>query len=502
MKNSSLSSFVRIVLTERLLTELRDVPNMSYPNTDTYKVTLLANGWVTYDPPAQKDELSKFLSSRYGSLDSFEITPSQKSQLDKLVDLGIVQKSTNKTSKYTFQYLKRLPNTPSEKILTIDDLPDTKDTYSKETLKHNTIPALIVNIADKCIDLDASWTEIMTRRGNAKPGKYQNTASFVIPSGDVSFANAQQDLQKVLKHILQHDKRVTQDFAIIGDEKYRGKTVGDVVGSPREKDIALTGKTNTSSGLIAYHGTSIKRWEQIKKIGLAPNKQGKAYSNQVEGWSDKNVYLTFDPATAENYATRQALWDGTKKAIVLKIIIPDPAKIVADEDFLETHEFEAKKDYTIFRRRRSFEETHEGSEWSKKYDPDQWERDRQYYEKNAPAPIVITKGQTVPIEFAFRILRGAESKEAVQKFGGEEKYVMNDDVKELAAFAFEVFKQSTKHSLKAGSFGYRGHITPNFIRPFEEYPLTKYPGKDAEVTDFETYQKVRKDTQQKAKRYD
>ena len=65
---------------------------------------------------------------------------------------------------------------------------------------------------------------------------------------------------------------------------------------------------------------------------MRPGVRDESYADLIPGYSNKNVYLTFSVSEAENYATRESIWNGGSP-LVIRVEIPDPTKIVADEDY-------------------------------------------------------------------------------------------------------------------------------------------------------------------------
>jgi hypothetical protein len=168
-------------------------------------------------------------------------------------------------------------------------------------------------------------------RGGRKPGSDPNRQypSYVIPSGDVT-AGTTQDVKKLLKHVTLKDTRDVLDYPIVGNEKFYGMTVRDVL-EQRGASETQRATDPSATDLVAYHGTSSNLAKNILSKGLRPGKSQYSYVDQVDGWSEGNVYLSISPTAAENYATRAAIWYGGKPT-VLRVTVPDPANIVADED--------------------------------------------------------------------------------------------------------------------------------------------------------------------------
>ena len=122
---------------------------------------------------------------------------------------------------------------------------------------------------------------------------------------------------------------LTDEFVIKGAPPDIPKTVGQAV---QMRDYVQ--KTFQDKNLVMWHGTSEARWEIVQNKGLHPGNTGEAYNDLVSGYSEHNVYLAHTPKAAQFYARRQAKKDNSK-GIVLKIQVPDPSKIVADDRFAQ-----------------------------------------------------------------------------------------------------------------------------------------------------------------------
>jgi len=435
---------------------LRDV---NHPPADSlYRVALFANGKVGYirigtDRHAldNDDPLARLSRSSVKGVPvgwAWSLPPEDLATAESLAQDGLLVKGIRKftdTKEIAFKY--RNMKGEAGKWKSPSDIPDA-GTYF-DYLKVGT-ETLDVDIKGKVIDLDTSWKEYMTRRPSMGPGPEK---SYVIPSGDVSFTGHQTDLLKILGHLLQVDRRITPDFKVVNAERYRGKTIADVLGESRDVDVALGQRQKGQiKPFFAFHGTSKLRWETIQKTGLIPNKQGKVYVDLIPDYSDKNVYFAFSPEVAENYAARQAIWDKSA-AVVLKVAIRDPDRLVADEDMmggwynLEHTYFLTDRDGELIK-----------------------------YEKGSEQHIRV-----VLEEYA----KG--------RFKKDDQY--------LAFFQeFYVARKNMflKKSLTGGTFGYRGRIPARDVKLFMEFARKPYPS--GNKLDFDTYQRIRKEVQNKAKR--
>ena len=119
----------------------------------------------------------------------------------------------------------------------------------------------------------------------------------------------------------------TDEFAIKGAPPEIPKTVGQALQMRDNVQKILHDKD-----LIMWHGTSEGRWEMIQHKGLQPGKTGEAYVDLIPGYSEHNVYVATTPKGAQYYAKRQAKKDGSKP-VVLKVQIPNPRKLIADDRY-------------------------------------------------------------------------------------------------------------------------------------------------------------------------
>lgn len=93
---------------------------------------------------------------------------------------------------------------------------------------------------------------------------------------------------------------------------------------------------------VMYHGTSSRNLNDIMKRGLVPqsNPDSALRGNwsTIPNYTDKNVYLTTDYDLAKGYADAQVRHDAENSIesspMVLEVRIPDPSKIIPDDDYL------------------------------------------------------------------------------------------------------------------------------------------------------------------------
>jgi len=120
---------------------------------------------------------------------------------------------------------------------------------------------------------------------------------------------------------------VTDEFTIKGAPPDIPKTVGQAL---QMQDYVQ--KTFQNKNLVMWHGTSEARLEFISRKGLRPGHTGEAYNDLIPNYSEHNVYLATTPKTAQFYAKRQAKKDESTP-VVLKIKVPNPNKLIADDRF-------------------------------------------------------------------------------------------------------------------------------------------------------------------------
>lgn len=453
----------------QILLELRDAGGEGPPREDKYFARPVGSGYVIYyavgsggGPKAIPGTIGYYYQSTYveGAAghagDSFSLSPEGLEQLEKLVDMGLYQKKEQEVEypDITFKYRKdAIEGSPASKWKQESDVPATKTVY--EPINPG-FEFLLVDTGAKLVSLDSSWSERRPRRGGGTPGGANQSGknkSYVMPSGDVGFVGATLSLQKLLKHLMQVDPRVTADYKVVSpDDKFRGKTIGDVAGAKRTTDVAL----GTAPGpLIAYHGTSTKRWPAIEKGGMKPGKFETPYSDQIPGYSEGNLYFTTDPHTAENYATRAGIWDKSTP-LILKVEIPDFTRIVPDEDSMG------------------------------------------WFKLSRPYTLTDSSGDTETLEDELHMSRAMR---LVQQGGTE---VKADS--EFVALRREIEGQINSYltkSVGSGLFAYRGPILPKFISRWKEYPLKSYPRSvDTGSDEGDAYDSTRQGVLKKVKRFE
>lgn len=337
------------------------------------------------------------------------------------------------------------------------------------------------------VDFDMSWTEAMSRRQGLPRKDYRDPQTYVIPSGDVAFAGmSNTQTVKLLRHLMSADPRVTPDFRIVNSERYHGRTVGEVAGDPRDVDVAMTGRGRSGkpTPLVAYHGTSTMRAKIILKEGFVPGRQRFTYIDQVPGYTDRNVYLTVNPEDAENYATRQAIFDKSNAAVMRVTIPPEEMKnIVFDEDMAKGW-VKLDRNYLLtlagepeprFPRYKALQV---GGFWG-------------YFVGQGGVP-------PVPMRDNQLFLKDQIHLNALFQWMVSGAMVDDEEFRALVSAVFDP-KSYLKASLRRGLITYAGTIPASWVELYRTYPRVKYPVEDE--LRFDEYQRIRHETQEQMVRH-
>jgi len=313
------------------------------------------------------------------------------------------------------------------------------------------------------VDFDMSWNGVMSRRQGLPKNHRSPQQTYVIPSGDTAFRGmSNTQTVKLLGHLMKADPRVTPDFRIVNSERYHGRTVGDVAGDPRDVDVAMTGRGRAGmpTPLVVFHGTSTMRAKTILKEGFVPGQQRFEYADQVPGYTNRNVYLTVNPEDAENYATRQAIFDKSNAAVLRVTIPPDElGNVVFDED-MATGWVPLKREYVLT-----------------VADPKQFNGLR-------TGETYVLKGEIHAGTLFRRMMSGA--------------YADTEDFRALVADVHDP-KKYLKDSLRSGLVTYAGNIPASWVEMYRSYPRVKYPTEDR--LKFDEYQRIRQETQERMVRH-
>lgn len=496
-------SRLRRLIREEILLELRNVASEGPPVATKYFARPIGDGYVLYydvgpagNPQAIPDTVGEFYDSTYSrgsqsvSGPDYKLTPGQIAKAEELVSLGLFkkQKVTSDNPDIVFKYRGNASGSIGSQWKSEADVPPTHEQYTPKSTKFE---FLLVDTDRKLVSLDSSWKEHNTRRGGASPGKSSNK-SYVMPSGDVAFVKETLGLQKLFDHLIAADPRVTADYRIISpDDKFKGKTIGSVTDETRTTDIAVGG---TPGKLIVYHGTSTKRWPEIQKKGMLPGKFEEAYSDQITGYSEKNLYFTMDPHTAENYATRAAVWDKAS-ALILQVEIPDISRIVPDEDAMGW--FTLSREYNLMLT------PGEKTDYSGKWDTATYTYPSVSYDREN----ITIKGEQ-HVKNIFTFLRAANQTKAYGKLESEApeagpEYVKDDEYYALLREIEQKMAGFLTKSLRGETFAYRGRIPPKFVKKWKEYPRVAYPSAvDMGGGTGREYDETRQKVLSKVKRFD
>jgi hypothetical protein len=466
IKEQQLRSLIKRELQKKqLLKELRDmpVPGLANFTKDDYIITMTlddngkSTGFVYTIPTEHAESPSSHLKFvPYGVYKDYLLSPATRNSLETFVAAGVASKGEQEISSYSQDFafkndMKRAePGSLAEKWKSPDDVPDTYIYY--QLLRPNSLAGLRVNHTKKEIDTHMKHLGWMSRRGGDVPGQpKKNSQSFVIPSADTTRVS-QQDMVKLLKHIQSRDTRDILKYPIVGLEDYYGKTVQDVLDASGDSGVTSLQRIldPSDSTVVAYHGTTDKLAKQILEKGLRPGRSQFTYVDQIPNWSENNIYLTLHPTYAENYATRAAIWYGGKPT-VLKVIVPDPARIVADED--SWREFKVEPPLMI------------DGEAVESLNPKRWMKStRDYWLKQG--------------------------------------WIDEERAQEIDAMVNAQILKSLKTGLKSenASFAYRGTIMPKHIAMWRQYDKKSF-GKEGSFSD-EQYEKIRQGVKSAMKRFD
>jgi hypothetical protein len=495
-------TLVRSLIREALLLELRNPNGEGPPSSSKYFARPIGDGFVLYydvGPDGGPQAIPGTIGFNYSgtyikgaqqiSGPEYRLTPDEKDKAEELVKLGLYSKSERTTDhpEISFNYRQKREMTPESMWGDASDVPKTYYGYDPKKQEFN---FLLVDTENKLVSLDSSWKGNQPRRPGGKPGTANQDKTYVMPSGDVEFTTNTLSLQKLFKHLMSVDPRVTADYKIISpDDKFSGKTISQVSDEKRATDIAVGG---TPGPLIVYHGTSTKRWPEIEKRGLVPGKFEVAYGDQIPGYSIKNLYFTMDPHTAENYATRAAVWD-KGAALILKVEIPDITRILPDEDSMGW--FELKREYNLKRT--------EGEDSFGSWDP---EKGRWLATVKTREGQLIGKEQHLRTMLSF--IRHANQSKAYGKQEDEAPEAGPEWVKDEEYYALlKDIQQGVvgflTSSLGDETFAYRGWIPPKFIKKWKVYPRVAYPkAVDKGGGTGDEYQTTRQDVLARVKRFD
>lgn len=155
--------------------------------------------------------------------------------------------------------------------------------------------------------------------------------------------------QRTATDIQSDQKAIRELFRYGVDETYKIKglsngtmTVKEFLSLADPTDQVLKGSPGTF-----YHGTSLSRWEKIKRFGLRPGQTGDAYIDLVPGYSEHNVYLATTKKTAEFYGKRQAVKDRDDSYVIIEITGLGGDRFLPDDRYVKSYDKDANLSINI-----------------------------------------------------------------------------------------------------------------------------------------------------------
>lgn len=269
-------------------------------------------------------------------------------------------------------------------------------------------PHFTVDHSKGVVNLDAEDLEKEQHR-RRDPDRESVSWSILEPSTTSLRGGGFSELIKLVRDVVRIDPGII-GFSIVGSDTLDGYTVGDLLKerSPEQR----WSQPKTDEPWYFYHGTSQPRAEQIVRKGLRPGNSPDTYSDLVPGYSDLNVYLSSSAEGARNYASRAAVQD-KDKAAVLQVQVPDWTRLVPDEDNLGG-----------------------------------------------------TRDLPGGIEFSDKFLDGEDT-----HFRDFDKWNSHPQSARIRRF----FQNHVKRSLRRGTVAYRGTILPKFVKLIQTYSPVRMP---------------------------
>jgi hypothetical protein len=349
-----------------------------------------------------------------------------------------------------------------------NDNPIFKQDYSKAI---STPSHFVVDNRNKAVNLNVDITsEFQSRRENKKIDSYNqegNKDFYPIIDHNVSFKKTI-DLIKNLKALVKIDSK-TLDYHVIGDDRIpKNTTVRDIISNNVSLDKHTDLYDSNKDFIITYHGTSMKRASIILKQGLIPSKRQEQYGDLLDDYSEHNVYLTLEPNEAANYATREAINDGSNP-VILKVLVKktDFSKLRPDEDAMSWFDYLDKNILAKFFERNPILKD---------------------LELNFHIGHLDKKNKLVDIHYKlepnmYHPKAHIEAKKIFKKYGlttpekiqAEEHKLYNDL---MQTFVSGSFNKSFKEN---GTFAYKGVILPKFISMFKTWKIkgSKFSSKNS-----------------------
>lgn len=148
-----------------------------------------------------------------------------------------------------------------------------------------------------------------------------------------------QRVQSALKDLIR-DREIDDNWKFLYNKNE--KITKAAFGGNKVSDILKYNANFDQKIPVAFHGTNDYYLEEIKKRGLMPsslsNTDGNWENGYIEGYSEKNIYLTIDYAQAKGYADKSVDVLKSKgieaKPIIIQINNLPIENIVTDDDFL------------------------------------------------------------------------------------------------------------------------------------------------------------------------
>lgn len=184
-------------------------------------------------------------------------------------------------------------------------------------------PAFEVDHASKTVNI---YLEKYKNHKSRRRDPDRDSVSWTILAPHPDQGSKLLELKKMMVDVAKLDPAIL-DFTLVGDPG-KPKTVRQFLSKAAPSTQVASASTEP---LVFYHGTSTRLWKAIQTKGLRPGLVAEVYGDLVPGYSEHNVYLTVMRSDAHNYASRAAVADKTEGAVI-EVIVPDPAKLVPDED--------------------------------------------------------------------------------------------------------------------------------------------------------------------------
>ena len=175
-----------------------------------------------------------------------------------------------------------------------------------------------------------------------------------VDSTDGTIGNKVQPITQQLLKFLEGEKLIDKTWNVLTNDysKYVGNDFKTFQSKYKDFNFLTDPRNRISDNMkdiVLYHGTSDQDWEKIQKQGLfpllqGPNKEGGFESRHKHEGNENVLYLTGDLHKAQDYAkarvsslqlkAKKAGQFITREPVILEVKIPDPRKLVADDDIV------------------------------------------------------------------------------------------------------------------------------------------------------------------------